>query len=1118
MFRAGAEPLESRVLLSFDTVDVNVRPAPTLAGMSALDGVVYFAHDDGVHGIEPWRSDGTPAGTALVRDVRPGPAGSEPDDFCAVGYFVYFVVDDGAGNQQLWRTAGTAESTGLVRQFDAAAGGVNLSNLVDVNGTAFFAVDGFERRVLWKTDGTAAGTVPLREIPHIGYAPQAPSELYGLGVGDVLYFRGYTGNREDRELWRSDGTPEGTGQVADLYSAGDVYWPDDFAPLGDRMVFTHQYFSDDLWVTDGTADGTTVVKDFGFSVGGLRDLTPFGGRVYFRIRRHGPIAASAEARVGPSSPIPPSYSELWSTDGTEAGTRLVTPTADGQQDFFDGEMEVSGGALYYTAQNGTELWRIAAPDAPPQQVPVPRLSTFGPPIGHLADLNGVLYFFDTDWDGKPLLRRAVGTAVSAVPFTERPTGLPGHAITMIPSGERLFVDLWLEQDPNVHPYDTREVWSVSNAAAQLTRAAALVSGTLQSWPRGPKAAGGRLYFDAQDRTGLQSPDLWTADGTTTDTHKLLNLGGVIGRGPATMGAVGDVMLFTVHNDRTYEDHLWRSDGTAQGTYAVVPASVGRPVDVNGSWALVSGRLYFTSDTGGVAGLWSSDGTPGGTLLVKSLAPGPVPYPLVAAGNTLYFFQADLLNGTNGRLWRSDGTGAGTVPVKTVGNASEFYTAGDRLIFTVRNYPDPAVTWWSDGTEAGTGPVPAALLGQYGAAGGMLFLRRVTQEGRPRLYRTDGTEAGTVLLREFDAVPAKYAFPQGQMFDVGGRLLFVAPDAQRGWELWSSDGTADGTKMVADIAPGRWGSFPLGLVADGDVLIFSADDLTHGRELWRTDGTAAGTWMVEDIQPGRRGSDPYEAAWAGQTLFVTATTTAHGMEVRVVHGDVAGRQVFYAGSGPGGSAGGETDVAADKRALLPGQRASFANLTSYVKGLTGLLIDVRSARGLRADLGPSDFLFRAGTGGDPSTWAPAPAPSGVQVVKGGGAAGADRVVLTWPDGALRNTWLQVTGPAGARTGLDRPDVFYFGNLVGETGNGRARVDVLDVAQARANVGSRQPAAVARFDFDRNGRIDLVDVFIARSNVRRTLSLLDAPAAAIAAAPRPLRRAAPRRSVLADAGVA
>jgi ELWxxDGT repeat protein len=109
------------------------------------------------------------------------------------------------------------------------------------------------------------------------------------------------------------------------------------------------------------------------------------------------------------------------------------------------------------------------------------------------------------------------------------------------------------------------------------------------------------------------------------------------------------------------------------------------------------------------------------------------------------------------------------------------------------------------------------------------------------------------------------------------LYFAAKDAGHGTELWSSDGTSDGTTLVKDIWPGPSGSSPQSLFVVEGVLFFTASDGTSGQELWRSDGTAEGTVLVQDIAPGVASSSPRRIAAAGGRLFFYADDGASGAE-------------------------------------------------------------------------------------------------------------------------------------------------------------------------------------------------------------------------------------------------
>ena len=199
--------------------------------------------------------------------------------------------------------------------------------------------------------------------------------------------------------------------------------------------------------------------------------------------------------------------------------------------------------------------------------------------------------------------------------------------------------------------------------------------------------------------------------------------------------------------------------------------------------------------------------------------------------------------------------------------------------------------------------------------------------------------------------------------------------------------------------------------------------------------------------------------------------------------VVGRHVFYNGSAFDARSAGDAPadgaaVAADKVALLPGGTATFANYTSYSKGINGVMVDVRNPPGA---LAAGDFRFETR---DPTgQWVPAPAAASVTARVGAGTDHSTRVTMTWPDVAIRDTWLRVTLLPNPRNGLTQPDVFYFGNAVAETGNSTldAAVNALDVAATRAAQSSAVVAVDSRYDFNRDRTVNVLDAALVRSRV-------------------------------------
>ena len=174
---------------------------------------------------------------------------------------------------------------------------------------------------------------------------------------------------------------------------------------------------------------------------------------------------------------------------------------------------------------------------------------------------------------------------------------------------------------------------------------------------------------------------------------------------------------------------------------------------------------------------------------------------------------------------------------------------------------------------------------------------------------------------------------------------------------------------------------------------------------------------------------------------------------------------------------DTAIASDKTALLPGETATFANYTGYNLGINGIIIDVPDLPGTPTTLDPSNFVFKVGNDNTPDNWDTAPAPTSITVREDEGGGGSDRVTIIWPDGAIKQEWLQVTMPMNkAATRLAESDVFYFGNSVGEN-TGDFRVDYSDAFDniwpllfTSDPIGVDHPG-----DVNRDRRIDYSDIF-------------------------------------------
>jgi ELWxxDGT repeat protein len=311
----------------------------TPSALIDVGGTALFVAEDGAHGRELWRSDGTESGTVMVKDIWPGPEWSSDgvvDERANVGEILYLQADDGVHGRELWKSDGTMAGTVLVRNINRGNDNSDPHELVDVGGTLFFGVDTGARMELWRSDGTRAGTV------HVGSTSFSLCTycLYELtNVGGTLFFGAYE-DVHGYGLWRSDGTMTGTVLVENI--AGDTC-PNDLTDVAGALFFTclvgDGELHGELWNSDGTEAGTTRVRRFST----VRSIKDVGGD---------PIFGASDDVHG---------SELWTSDGTRVGTVLVEDIRPGASSAAPGLLAVVNGTLFFYANDGIhgrELWAL----------------------------------------------------------------------------------------------------------------------------------------------------------------------------------------------------------------------------------------------------------------------------------------------------------------------------------------------------------------------------------------------------------------------------------------------------------------------------------------------------------------------------------------------------------------------------------------------------------------------------------------------------------------------------------------------------------------------------------------------------------------------------------------
>ncbi|RKH66742.1 ELWxxDGT repeat protein [Corallococcus aberystwythensis] len=588
------------------------------------------------------------------------------------------------------------------------------------------------------------------------------------------------------ELWRTDGTPEGTSLVTDLLPGREGSDPSPLVRMGDSLYFTArmrpgvsaEYDLHALWRTDGTAAGTrrlvTLMRH-------AWDVTVRDGLLFFR--------ASPQDDFFGMDP------QLWRTDGAAPGTVALTSEA------MLANIGIAGGGagrMYFTSSDGT-LWVTDG-----TQEGTRTLRQFGSrPVGA----------FDSEWSETAAMDN--GTLYFTLPQLVEST--PPYPMETV-------IALWRTDGT---PEGTRQV----NRKAP---------GVFEHEPTQLAPVNGHLLFvDERDRQTL-----WSMDARTEEVRQLTQLPNT---GHSMTFVSTDTQAWFVRVLSASQQELWKTDGTPEGTVPVMGTPPGSPR----GWSPhlltpVGGTLYFAAreDAELRDSLWRTDGTAEGTVKLKSFAGGPTWVDLLGiypVGSRVYF-RARV--GNHQQLWVTDGTAASSRFVADL--------SGD------------------DPRDPGKG--------EWAAVGDTLFLSLGSTSGEaPTLWKTDGRTSGVVRALPKTDVTA----PPARLTTNGNQLLFWWTDGASGYELWKSDGTEAGTVPVKELRPGAAGSVavpgPLVPLGPQGPWVFAASDGVTGLELWRTDGTAGGTKPLADVLPGPLSSAPANLRVAGGKLFFTAWTPETGRE-------------------------------------------------------------------------------------------------------------------------------------------------------------------------------------------------------------------------------------------------
>lgn len=614
------------------------------------------------------------------------------------------------------------------------------------------------------------------------------------------------------ELWRTDGTSVGTALVADINMGGASSNPHSFANSPNGVLFrATDGFYDGIWHCNWA--GTTVER-LAFDHLQLSNIGPLktvGNKVYF---------TALTSDYG---------NEVWATDGTAKGTHVLSDIYPGPKDGSPANLTSFKENLYFTTTHtsGTRsvnsLWRSDGTEVGTTALRIIDPGPIASTINKLTDGRTCLYF----------IAPAVGSG--------------------------------------------NELWKTDGSDVGTTLVADIKPGTESSNPQYLTVVRDKLFFMAND--GSHSRELWKSDGTSSGTRLVKNLR----KGQTSSNllsqelvAAGEKLFFT-WQDLTGNE-LYVSDGTPTGTYMVkdiYPGWLGG-IRSGDSLCYIAGTVYFPADEGKLGTeLWRTDGTDRNTTIVKDIWPGlgrSYPKNLTACGNLLFFCANDWTHGPE--PWLSDGTAEGTTMIADTAASADSST------------PSNIVSWadniWLSAYRSNLRSPLWRIQTSDNFTTNVTYLSNVTPYiaqflafGEDLLLHADyalySLKAGTlepIRLKYFSGqYPGGgiYFFRPSRMILAEHSAVFAVYAPGYGDELWTTDGTETGTKMLTDIRPGTYGSSPTNFASVGKTVYFTASQ-DGGSELWKTDGSALGTSKVP-----LNAKVPRDLSVFRNELYFTATT-------------------------------------------------------------------------------------------------------------------------------------------------------------------------------------------------------------------------------------------------------
>jgi ELWxxDGT repeat protein len=770
--------------LAADDQDVIVKLGAydSVANLTVVGDKLYFTALTVDKGMELYRSDGSPEGTQLVKDIYPGTGNGNPAFLVNVNGTLYFSATNGTSGKELWKSNGTATTTVQVKDIFPKAGSSNPSHLTNVNSVLFFSAnDGIHGYELWKSNGSTEGTMLVKDIRPESKVSSLPDQL--KNVAGTLYFSANE-PATGRELYKSDGTATGTLLVKDIRTGVGSSTIGNVTANGNILIFTANdgLTGAELWKSDGSAAGTVLVKDMTPGPAGshgeqsgqfkMGNFTSINGQVYY-------TAYDRNTYM------------IWKTDGTTAGTVAIRPAYGAVNEQPRPRFVSMNGYIFCFNSDWPETWSIPLMRMNPDgsdprwifEVYIGYQSNvYSPELVVVQDKNGVNhlhYYGIVAFEGFKLLKSGGtenydDTYILPDPYIPTDSSNP-HDFKRF-KNKTYFI-------ANPTWYDNQSLWAADGSSVQEV--------VWFSYNGGEFAfTDNNVYTSGQDWLELYR--------TNGDTYSQVYLADDYGALPAVnLTGVKSKMYFTNENDELYVV----DDASTQVTF--LKGFFNNIYDFSpvGSYLVFRSRNSSNGEE-----LWRSNGTSSGTIRYTTISPTfqtPSAYRPTATirTNTHYFIANDGVHGNE--IWRTQGTGSSTYMVTDLNpNDHLFIQEGkENDIRSLYEFRDS------------------------------LYISAVDNTGNWALYKTNGTAAGMRKVLNINQI-VEMVEAQGKLY-----LFVLDPDEAGKLNIYVTNGTAQTTMFLFQI--------PTLQYSHAEVLnSLYVRPATGNSDVWRTDGTTCGTFSFD----------------------------------------------------------------------------------------------------------------------------------------------------------------------------------------------------------------------------------------------------------------------------------